>query len=557
MSRTVRIFLDGNLVEDKDVSGIEDARITIDQSNSEGAQGVAFGSEFSFSGAAYSYILSRLVDSPTAAQNSVLIRVELTCCTNPDGSPLSPFSGIISRKEISFCEKGLDTCTVQASALENSTVSQKLQCLRNTIIHAQRIGSGRRISDGEDEGRPARFLAYYEETRPYSYAYLTLFFAVYLLYITIIFRIILAAITALTFGLVPFTDGSAFILNAFLKKRYHKTPFVSSYLANACKLCGLNLDAPLFQAGGAYYNLMRLDAPYQEGGKNRLDALIVWQKFNRPNITFAELLGSFKELNLGYLVTDTTLIFDRIDRIQDRLWIDFSTGERLIYEQCYEADDVVQPAFEVFEYAQDGSDKLGNEAVRVWASEVVDYNTPINPILSGARRTTIQYGAARFIQDGQRCAIEDVTSSTFYAIATFGQNSIDKKAMIMSAGTCSSPKLLVWDGVSPVSNGHVLRQGVGGGAYAYSLPSWLNQNTRNEYGVAGFYENLLTVSDPRLNLKKGFAFRIRFRYLCSDLQNIALGKFVRLQRGTQVVRGDVQSIEIDLNNGEITVTGVI
>lgn len=129
--------------------------------------------------------------------------------------------------------------------------------------------------------------------------------------------------------------------------------------------------------------------------------------------------------------------------------------------------------------------------------------------------------------------------------------------MLMSTGTCTAPKLLLWDGVSPAANGHVLRQATNTGFYAYSVGSWLNQATLSSLGTAGFYQNLLAISDPRLNLKKNLVFRLRFKYLCEDLQSIGYGKFVRIQRGSQVVRGDVQSIEIDLNNGEITVTGVI
>ena len=553
MSRPVRIFLDGNLVDDADVSGVEDARINIDQNSDDGVLSVSFGSEFVFTGAAYAYIISRLVDSTTANTNSVILEVQATCCTNSDGTPLTVFNGIVSRGEISWCEKGLDKCSVNVEALEKSQTSDAINCLKNTIIHARR-GQNGRTSQGENEGRSARYIGYYDETRPYSFAYLTLLFALNLLVITTTIR---ALITVLSLGFISFNESTRFIVNAFAKKRYHKAPFISSYLANACKLCGLNLRAPLFQAGGAYYNLMRLDAPFQEGGVNIPKAEIVWRKFNRPNISFAELLGSFKELNLVYAVAGNTLIFDRIDRVQNTLWIDFSTNERTIYEQCYENAGKVQPALELFEYTNDDTDKIGNEATRLWSGEIVDYNTPFNHILTGVRRTTLQYGTARFIEDGDTSALSDIANSALYAVSTFGLNVIDKKAMLMSTGTCAAPKLIMWDGVSPVADAHVLRQATVSGAYAYSVPSWLNQNTLSTFGTAGFYDNLLRVSDPRLSLKKNLVFRIRFKYLCSDLRTIGYGKFVRIQRGAQVVRGDIQSIEIDLNKGEMTVTGVI
>lgn len=553
MSRAVRIYLDGNLVDDKDVSGVEDASINIDQNNDDGVLSVSFGSEFSFTGAAYTYIISRLVDSPTASTNSMLLRVDATCCTSSDGSPLTVFEGIVSRGELAWCEKGLDKCVVNVSALEKSATSDALNCLKNTIIHARRGPNGT-TSQGENERRSARYVGYYDETRPYSFAYLTLLFALNLLIITTTIR---ALITVLSLGFISFNESTRFIVAIFAKKRYHKAPFVSSYLANACKLCGLNLRAPLFQAGGAYYNLMRLDAPYQEGGTDIPKASTVWRKFNRPNISFAEFLASFKELNLTYAVAGNTLVFDRIDRVQNTLWIDFSTDERTIYERCYEDTDKVQPALELFEYTNDSSDKIGNEAVRLWSGEIVDYNTPFNSILTGVRRTTVQYGTARFIEDGDTSALSDIANSTLYAVSTFGLNVIDKKAMLMSTGTCIAPKLIMWDGVSPVADAHVLRQATVSGAYAYSIPSWLNQNALSTFGTAGFYDNLLRVSDPRLNLKKNLVFRVRFKYLCEDLRTIGYGKFIRIQRGSQIVRGDVQNIEIDLNKGEMTITGVI
>jgi hypothetical protein len=528
-------------------------RLTLDQNNDDGVLAVSFGSEFVFSGAAYSYVISQLVDSSNASTNSIRLRVDATCCTSADGSPLTVFEGLVSRGEIAWCEKGLDTCIINVQALEKSATSDAIQCLKNTIIHARQSANGR-TSNGENEQRTARYVGYYDETRPYSFAYLTLFFAVNLLVITAFIR---ALITLFSLGLISYSDSTSFILSIFAKKRFHKAPFISSYLANACKLCGLGLRAPLFQAGGAYYNLMRLDAPFAEGGTTIVKAETAWRKFNRPNITFAEFLASFKDLNLTYAVSNNTLIFDRVDRVQSQLWIDFSTGERTIYEQCYEPSDGVQPALELFEYTNDGTDKIGNEANRLWSGEIVDYNTPFNPILTGVKRTPIPYGTARFIEDGDTSALSDIVNSTLYSVTTLGQNPIDKKAMLMSTGTCTAPKLLLWDGVSPAANGHVLRRATNTGFYAYSVGSWLNQATLSSLGTAGFYQNLLAISDPRLNLKKNLVFRVRFKYLCEDLRTIGYGKYVRIQRGSQVVRGDVQNIEIDLNNGEITVTGVI
>lgn len=553
MARSIKIFLDGQAVADEEVTlGADTATLSYDMSNDEGRLSVGFSNEFGLIGDAYAYVISRLVDAPNASTNSIALTVEATCCTASDGSPLVVYRGIVSRGEISFCEAGKDTCVVRITSLDGSRAAEKVQCLKNAIIHERRNGS-----QGEDEERLAPFFGYYEEPRPYSFAYIGIFLVLYLLALTAPFRAVIAFINLLGGNINSFNDSTATLLSLVLKKRFHKAPFISSYLANACKICGLQLNAPLFQVGGAYRNLTRLDAPYVEGAKDISEARRIYRELNSPNITFEQFFASFKELNLGYIVTDDTLIFDRIDRIYGQLWIDLSTGDRLIYDQCYEAADIVQPALETFTFASDAADKIGDESNRLWSGGVVDYNTPINPILTGVRQTQVQYGSARFIDDGIPSATADVLSNPIYAIATLGQSPVARNAMLMSTGTCAAPKLLIWDSFSPVFDATVRRRRTSTGNYAYNVAAWLNQNTQGSFGIQGFYDNLLVISDPRRNLKKNFAFTLRFRYLCEDLRTIGYGKYIKLRRGTQVVRGDIKTVEIDLIKGEMTITGVI
>ena len=562
MDKTVEIYLDGLPVADTDLDGIAGSKITFDMDSADGLLSVAYSNTLSFSGAAYSQIISKLIDSPTANANSVEMRIFATCCKASDGSPLLLFSGLISRRDISFCEFGTEQCSVAVTALDNSVAAAKIRCVRDTIIHA-RVGPYGVTSDGEDTARFRRFFAYYEETRPYSFAYSSFFIGLYLVVLAATTLAVLDIITRIlnfiSFGAVPvisFTDGRAAILNLFFKKRYRSAPFINSYLQNACTLCQLALRSPLFDVGGTFYNLTRLDAPILESGRDGRNEGNVWRDFNRPNITFAQLFATFRDLNIGYSVTDTELIFDRLDRLQNTVWIDFAARRDDIISLCYQPNDTVQPAGEVFKFSEDATDKVGNEIARLWSGEVVDYNTPTNPILSGIKQTTVQYGTSRFIDDGGTSAIKDISETLLFAVVGLGSNLIEKDAMIMSSGVCLVPKLLLWDGTSPFNNAKVWRI-PSGGAYAYNVPVWLNQDAPATFGVPTFFSETLAQTDPRNALSKSLNYTLVFNYSCDDLRSIGYGKTVRISRNNTMVEGSIESIEIDLELGEITINGKI
>jgi len=564
MNNDIQIYLDGAPVDMAEVNGSEEARISYDMNSDDGILAISFANALTFSGAAYAAIISALVNSPTAYTNSVEITIFATCCKASDGSPLLLFRGLISRAEISFCEFGDELCTVEIGALDSSPAASKADCIRNTIIHA-REGQNGATSDGEDEGRRAVFFGYYDEGRPYSNGYLSLYLALYfIILITTILLLVTAISGILTFlslGAVPFvsiTDQRQFILSIALRKRYHKAVLINSYLQNACKLCGLQLRSPLFDSGGAYYNLTRLDAPYAEGGKTVLEAQGNWLNLNRSNLTFSQLLSTFRPLNIGYAVTETELIVDRINSLQNQLWIDFAGRVDDILEQCYSASDSTQPAGEIFKFADDEKDIIGNEFNRLWSGSAVDYNTPFNPILRGIRQTVVEYGSTRFVSDTGISAIRDIQGSVIFAAATVGSSSlIQDDLMLMSTGTCSAPKLLIWDGLSDVEDAKVLRQPAqqGGGLYQYNLPVWLNESTQSSFGVAGFYDNTLYLSDPRRGLQKNLVFKLRFTYICEDLRGIGYGKFIRISYNGAMVRAQVDGVEVNFDLGEMTITG--
>jgi hypothetical protein len=482
------------------------------------------------------------------------VRIEIfdECCTDGNGRAFRIFDGKTTRGDIEFCDPAYNSeCGVECTILDGSAASERVQCVRNVLIAQRRNGAI--VTDGEDQFRAAPEFGYYDESRPKSFTYTVLYLAVFLL--TLYFPL-----AALLFLFTAGTADLSFMYNALLdiilKKKHHKAPFIHSYLSNVCRLCGLTLRSSLFEPTKPYHNLTRLDTPFLEGGGafvgNPLTINQTYTQFNRPNITLPQLMQTLADLNIGYQVTDTELIVERTDFFNNNVWIDFSTRESDILELCFSASDTAQPAGEVFKFADDGTDKTGNEANRLWSGDIVDYNTPIAPTLRGIRQTTIQYGTARFLGDGFESAIENVSNAGYFNFITFGTNPIASGTMLMSTGTASLPKLIMWDGSSPLNdakaeslNGYI------------NARAWLRADLVQDYGVAGFYENLLKINDPRLNLQRNLQYTLRFTYLCDDLRTRSFGQVVTIPINGVNTTAKVESIEIDFASREITISGVL
>lgn len=547
------VQIDGFFVPEDEFDGTSGASLTIELNN--GLRSTSFTNELTFFGETKKYIVDRLYLSTNPLTEYITLRLFDECCVGDDGTPLKLFTGKATRDDSSLCEDfGVQNCGVSCSFVDDGTVSQKTQCVRNTLIHALREPNGRRITDGEDEYRSAPFFGYYEETRPKSFsfviAYLLIIVLTIYLPLTVVFRL-------LTLGFLDMSIAYSFLIDTAFKKRYHKSPFVHSYLVNVCRICGLTLSSSLFEPSRPLHNMTRLDAPFSEGGASIGEARQVFRDFNRPNITLPQLMESFKELNIGYVVTDTQLIVERIDRLTGGVWIDFTTRPRVL-KKCYNASDNAQPAGEVFSYGEDQSDKVGNEATRLWSGDAVDYNTPLVPVLRGIRQTIIQYGSTRFVNDasytGQSGVLHFLRGSGYFSIVTFNSAVISPTAIIAQTGVFSLPKLLMHDGTSSANNALVERiNGIS------NARLWLREDMATTYNAPGLYDLLLFINDPRLNLQRNLSFEIVANYTCEDLRTIDTARTVRfefLDTG-QIVEGTIDSIQVGFDNSEITITGKI
>jgi hypothetical protein len=550
----MQIQIDNFFVAPDEYNGTDGVRISIDQS--DGARRTSFSNELTFYGRAKAYILDKLFFGANAQTDFISVRIFDDCCKDANGDPLLVFTGKVTRADISVAEEyGKSDCGVNCTIVDDSVLGEKVQCVRNTIIHSRRNQQGRLASDGENEYRDAPFFIYYEEGRPRSFTYITSYL---LLFILTLYLPLTTVLRLLTLGFVDLSLAYQFLIDTAYKAKFHKAPYVHSYLSNICKLCGLTLQSSLFEPFRPLHNMTRLDAAFAEGGKTVGEARLIWNDLNRPNITGAQLLDSFKELNIAYKITETALIVERKDVLQGGVWVDFLTrGDADILQLSYETSDNAQPAGEIFTYAEDQSDKVGNEAVRPTSGAVVDYNTPFNATLRGIRQTVMQYGASRFVGDGQytgqESVLNELINSAYFNFVTFGSGNIERAAMIAQTGVFTSPRLIMHDGTSPRNRALTERiNGVPNGRL------WLRSDMRALYNVPALYDLLLFINDPRRNLQRNLPFTLRFTYICEDLRTIQQAQQIRFDFfGRGGVVGEIKTLEVDFDNSEITVTGTI
>lgn len=519
--------------------GTEDSSVTIRQ-NTDNGIAFSYGSSLTFYNDAYRLIVDELANSPIAPQNSVQIFIYDTCCKDDNGNDYLIFRGLIRSSDIQLTIKpDNESCAVECDFSDYSATSEAINCLKQTVIFSNNANG--RTSDGENEGRQAVYYSYYEETRPRAYMFFTLYLGAYLAtLITIILNIA-------TLGLGNIGNGIANIrrelLDLFVRKRFHKAPFVSSYLRNICKLCGLQLQSSIFNTGGFWENVNRLDAAIQEGGEDTAEADNIFKDFNAPNITGTDLLDSLKEFNIGYWIENgNTLVVERKD-YQTSTWIDFATRE--IDRLSFNFGDNTPPATRVYEYTNDLSDKTGQEFFRAICGYAIDYNTPPNPAFRGSEKITFPYGAWRTIDDSAQSVLLQASSapvlSSFY-------NNISTQSLLMQSGTCGSPKLLEYNGSSPVVDAIVFDKN----------QKFYIDATGRAAAQGWLYAQFLEIDDPRVIGIKNKEFELTFEYTCADLRNFQFNKTVRLplQNGTYK-DGTIESLTINFKDGTATINGKV
>jgi hypothetical protein len=551
----LRIILDSTVLNADEYDGSAGAKLSIRQNN-EGELITSFGSNLKLFGRGRSIIFNNIINAVNPYLASVSIFIYDMCCLDAQNQPIVLFEGIIKYGDIKWCEQTQDgTCELEVEFQDNSKTARQIQCLKSIFVNQRISPDGSISSAGEDEGRPSFYYDYYEETRPKSFMYIVLYLTMFLVNIITPFLIFLAIVT---FGFFRPRRAIQAIYDKFLKRKLHKAPLVFSYLMNACKLCGLNLRSSLFQPGGIYHFLSRMDTATHEGGNDVAEADQIYDIYNAPLITPIELLQSFQDLNIGYSIDNINnlLVVERKDFFSGNTWIDF-TGNRQqdVVSICYTFSKEQQPVGARYRHTNDQSDKTGSEAVRNW-SGIADWNSPYSPLLQGIKNVTLQYGTSRFVDDELDSVIYNFSQSVLFQVNTFGGLlfTLDY-IMIMATGTAYTPKLLMWDGQSARQAARVQKlQNPFGAGSQYNIPARLNVSAVNGNT---FYHNLLKIDNPQINLLRNQSFELVCSYICSDIQNFGYGKSILFLKDGVITTGIVENVEIDLDTFQMTITGKI
>lgn len=556
------VILNGQSLQSADFSGTKDSKIVIRQKDKDGLV-FSYSNNITVIGEGRQIIFDNILNAINPWTSAVSLELRDKCCNDENGDPFRMFIGTVTAQDIKWCEKTAEDkngcTTMEITAQDNSIEAQGIKCLKNTPIALTESLDGTIQSDGEDEARSAPFYTYCIETRPQVMQALRLSFII-LNYIFLIpvFTIIGFLAVIFTFGAVSPAEISSFINKHVLGivgcGRKHKAPFVYSYLKNVCKLCGLTLNSSLFDIGGPYYNLTHLNAPFEKGREKIPKADEVFKTLNFPIDTGTQFLDTFRNLNIDYGIEGTNLIVERKDYFTNNIWIDFSNRDSDIIEQCYEFGSEGPKAGRVYEYQKDAGD-IGEEANRRWGGDVVNYNIPFNPILVGVDRVIIPFAPARFMKD---------TFGSLIGTTPIPGITKPKNVLLLSRGTLSTPKLLMYDTGSDKEDARVHKTIAPNtlGSFNYSLDSWLRNDVAaiSNPGQQNFYTRLLSIDDPRnaaTSGKKYQNYELLFKYTCDDLRSFKIGSRIKLVQNGVTVTGTIDTLEIDYQKRQMRINGTI
>jgi hypothetical protein len=530
------IWLAGRLLDKSEYDTANDSQIVVRQN--DGSEAVfSFASDIRFYGQAAQDIRSQIINATNPYISSLEVILRSDCCSNFE------FVGSIDYSSVRWCERGKDRCYVEAAIKDESEISKKISCLKNTVISSRASIDGSITTQGEDTYRNALYFDFCAESRPKSF------------YVTFLL-ISIFVVQALS---VPLFIAGLLIGNVRMVRNYIiekasgcgkklKAPFVHSYLNNICQLCGLGLQSTLFSPGGFLHNLVRADINFRNEASTVLEANDEYQNFNKPSLTATQFLDSLKEFNIGYRINGQFLQVERKDQLQSSVFADYTgVRESDIISLCFNYDDEKPFAGRFYRYPTDHSDKVSNQLTDEY-SYLANYNIPFNPILRGVDQRTFQYHFFVYGSDFRvDSALKTIANLIPFSNTLFGLN---QDNIIMQTETRSFPVLGIWDGSSATTSARCQRISTSQG-FLYN-----HQLTARPAAYDTLYNKLLYIDDNRISgLRSIINFTLVASFNCQDLANLGNAQTVKFLRNGNVVTGEIQEIQVDLNRNELTIIG--
>jgi hypothetical protein len=249
-----------------------------------------------------------------------------------------------------------------------------------------------------------------------------------------------------------------------------------------------------------------------------------------------------KDFNARWWISQNQLYFERKDFflsqpvIYDAV-VNASTGD-ILEGVCFSYNEGKLFSSIKVEAVMDALDDVGNED-RNRYTVYFDYGS--NPNWEGANKKALSYSPARFRNDGIEPDILTQFGSLPLANQLFlGNFSQFSRALLMSKGTASNPKMLIWDGQSYTDAYVKLYNGV------QNMPAMVNS------GQSDLYDKFHRIDDPNQNPFRFWNAEFTVRANCQLVQQLDVNRTVRLSTPYGAVV-NARINQINANLGERTI----
>lgn len=553
-------FLDGNPVQFPTKS-LQYPKFTFRRNDETGEKSLSFTGDLEFMGADKDYIFQKLVTDPNARANSIVLKLVDDCCGNHE------YKFLIKADSIEWCEAD-PNCSLTATAVEYSVDSQYYACFKNTLVYDNHNGF-------QSQAHPR--MTYCLEFRPSALQDAVILLGLlgdavlislvpliiaFLLVVAVINGII-AFINVLGAGLNPIGGGVGNIASNLLNfwqtyneffigcGRKHPSPFVRSYVNNVCAKCGTTFQSSIFNDSNSdYYNTVYFNAPVSKG-VDRTDNTTYWVDKNRPILSGSMFLDQVKlPHNAEWRIVNGVVILERRDFFQSSApWLDL-TSHPNIEKLCWSWSKKDRPAYGDFQYGKDAVDWVGNEALDRW-NEVVEWNSPPNPTQKGSKEVTLPFAAGRFRIDGiERDVLDSYNNWPIVGNVIQGFDHV----LLLNNGTAFTPKLLIYDPSTPLSDARTMVYYPPGNTNAglnqhFNYPYWFDKTT-----PGNIYDRYWEIENPRSSTMLGlYDFEATIMFTCADKNAIDVDGTVMTSFGL----GIVTSVDVDEATGRMIIKGTV
>ena len=568
----LHIKINGTPIQGR-IEGLEDFTLNYSRDSETGRTQKSYTNQLKFYDDGFAIIYPLMVANPNGLNQSATVEVWDDCCNAPVYRDL-----IIRGDMVDFCA---NDCFVTCRLTRQDPDDLIYQCLNKYEISSNRNG----YFNHQPNNQPKfPLVVYCNELRPNWLMAYILSIALFNLY-TGLFVLpfiigILIAVSFFLYGICQGLRGIENIINSFLPGnpvnltpsvcdqliddplfiikevrdfvdriiesvigcgRKHPTPLYRQYIENACQICGINQfnSSILNDPNSEYYNALYFNAPADAGDRQAVGYI----SENRPTATMSTWLDTIaKDFNARWWISQNQLYFERKDFflsqpvIYDAV-VNASTGD-ILEGVCFSYNEGKLFSSIKVEALMDALDDVGNED-RNRYTVYFDYGS--NPNWEGANKKVLSYSPSRYRNDGIEPDILTQFSTLPFANQLFlGNFAQYSKALLMSKGTASNPKMLIWDGQSYTDAYVKLYNGV------QNMPAMVNS------GQSDLYDKFHRIDDPNQNPFRFWNAEFTVRANCQLVQQLDVNRTVRLSTPYGAVV-NARILQINANLGERTI----